>query len=482
MALARARVDTDDVGLRPSALLDRLRDERGVALVLALAMTAVLAVTAATVLVFTSASSRESSRSLADQQAHALAEAALANARAVLYSSGEPLNPDAVPQETIDYQQGTATHYGVLSDTTWTLTGIGAVPNPTGSGADVIRTLTSRVQVGGGSATATGENAVWNYIYADSLTTCNLLKNNATINIPLYVRGSLCLENFAKAMGDYVQVGGDVRFNSPNTSIGTALDRVVRARIAGTCFVSGTPSASCASSGRVHAETFDTAPEGLTKPPIELEEWYANAKPGPMHACTSGTLAFDNDGTLNRSRSTMDLMPSAAYACEFVQGSSTVGRIAWTPGNPGTLEVTGTVFFDGDIVLDGTDWGVYDGRGTIYASGRIRFSVDAKLCGVAACDGTWNASSDLLALVAGRSGSDAFLIQNQSKFQGAVYVVGEFHEQNSSIVWGPIVADSLKIENSGLNHPVPIGTLLPGMPSNESEVTVLNNVEGGFGE
>jgi hypothetical protein len=45
-----------------------------------------------------------------------------------------------------------------------------------------------------------------------------------------------------------------------------------------------------------------------------------------------------------------------------------------------------------------------------------------------------------------------------------------------------VIGDQLFIANSGLNHYVPMGTLLPGMPATYDEVTVLENVEGGFGE
>jgi Tfp pilus assembly protein PilX len=469
----------DAVAPRRSSLLVRMRDERGIALVLALGMTAALAVSVTAVLLFTSANSRESSRSLADQQAHALAEAALANARDVLYNSTEPLNPSSVPETTTTYPTGTATHVGELSDSIWTLTGTGAVRNPTG-GADVTRTLTSRVAVGGGSGSPTGANAVWNYVYSDSLTTCSDLKNSATIDVPVYVRGDLCMSNSSRITADIVQVGGVVSFTN-SASIGTALVPIQTARIGTGCQVSGGAVQACSASTRVYANEITSAPEGLVKPPVDLDRWYADAKPGPNYTCAS--LEFDNDGELNRSLSTVDLAPESAYDCEVVEDGDVVGRLAWTPGSPGTLEIEGTIFFDGDILFDDTDAVVYDGRGTIYASGKITFSNYATVCGVAACDATWNASTDLLAFVAGKPvGNDAFLIQNQAMFQGAVYAVGDFREQNNGVVWGPIIADSFDISNSGLNHSVPLGTLLQGMPSNASEVTVLSNVEEGFGE
>src|SRR3972149_5001863 len=70
---------------------------------------------------------------------------------------------------------------------------------------------------------------------------------------------------------------------------------------------------------------------------------------------------------------------------------------------------------------------------------------------------------------AGGGSHNGFTIVNDAKFQGAVYAVNDFLEANNAIVWGPVIARQLAIVNSGLNHYVPLGTLLPGMP-------------GGFGE
>lgn len=471
------------MALRP--LLERLRDERGIALVMALGMILVLTVSVTTVIHFSSAGSRESSRSLADQQAHALAEAALNDARSVLWSSTEPLNPGSVPEETVPYEEGTATHSGELNDTTWTLTGVGTVRNPTGPGAgDVTRTLTSRVSVGGGTATAEGPNAVWNYIYADSTTVCSSLTNTAEITVPVFVRGDLCMSLNSRILAPLVQVGHVASFTG-DARIGAASRYIETARIQ-YCLRNDVLQA-CSPAVRVYANEYSTTPEGLTKPPVDFDEWYANAKPGPMHPCTGGSFpgGFDSAGdfTRNNSRATVDLTPAAAYDCQVEEDGQVVGRLTWTPGSPGTLQIAGTIFFDGPITLNSTDYAVYQGRGTIYSSGKITFSSSARLCGVAACDATWDASANLLAFVSSSSsGTNDFLVQNSAKFQGAVYTDGEFRESNSGTVWGPIISNWFEISNSGRNHPVPMGTLLPGMPSHDDEVTTLNNVEGGYGE
>lgn len=463
-----------------------LADERGFALAYALVAMLALGVASAAVVQYASQNARSASRSLADQQAYALAEAAMNEARAVLFAAPDPRVATAVPDATTAYPTGTARRYGVLAGNVWTLTGIGTVSSPTGA-APVVRSVTSKVALSAGQRSSSS-NAIWNYLYADSTTQCTELQNSVTIDIPLYVRGDLCMQNTARVTGDYLQVGGTVTLRN-TAQIGSPDDPLVSAKIGGGCRIdNGAFQSPCSPAQRVFAGEITTAPDGLTKPPVDLAYWYANASPGPRRACTAGSFpgGFDDDGAMNRSRGTVDLMPATAYDCRVLDGQgSVVGQITWTPGaggTPGRLVVAGTLFFDGDIRLDLNDYGVYSGRATIYASGTIELANNAKLCGVAGCGSSWDATQNLLAFVAG-SATDpvGFQMSNNTILQGAVYAVGDFREDNSAVVWGPIIADEVEIRNSGVNHYVPLGTLLPGMPASYEEVTVLENVPAGFG-
>ena len=472
-------------------LLARLRrDEQGFALVLALGAMITLGISAASVAFYTAENSATTSRSLADQQAFALAEAAVNNARAVLFASANPLSDAAVPQQTVTYETGTATHVGTLASSTWTLRGTGTVRNPTG-GSPVVRTASGRIAVSSGRQSSPN-NAVWNYMYSDAPpgSPCMQLVNSATIDIPLYVRGDLCMANSARVTGQYLQVGGTLALVN-SASVGSPGTPITDAEIGGGCRLNGgAPQSPCSAAQRVYATTTGTMPSGLVKPPVDLAGWYANAQPGPLHPCTSGSFpgGFDNDGVRNTSRGTIDLTPASPYDCRITDHvtGALVGRITWTPGvgtSPGTLLVAGTIFFDGNLMMVNNANAVYQGRATIYASGTILLANNARLCGVAACDATWDATTNLLALVAGSSTShNGFTIVNDAKFQGAVYAVNDFLEANNATVWGPVIARQLTIVNSGLNHYVPLGTLLPGMPADYQQVTVLQNVPGGFGE
>ena len=91
-------------------------------------------------------------------------------------------------------------------------------------------------------------------------------------------------------------------------------------------------------------------------------------------------------------------------------------------------------------------------------------------------------AEDLLAFVAGSStDATSFEISNFSSFQGAVYAVNDYREGNNSTVWGPIIADQIYLQNSTMNHYVPIGTLLDGMPATYEESVSIVNEAGSWG-
>jgi hypothetical protein len=187
---------------------------------------------------------------------------------------------------------------------------------------------------------------------------------------------------------------------------------------------------------------------------------------------------------MNRSLSSaVNLTPALAYDCQFRDGQGNLlGQITWTPGSPGTLTIAGTLFFDGNITFQNSVNAVYVGRATIYAAGTITLQNSVFLCGVAGCGSNWQATQNLLAFVAGSSTDTVgFSIQNSSVFQGAIYVVNDYTEQNSANVWGPIIARQISLQNSTTNHYVPIGTLLGGMPQTSEQAVSIVNQPGSWG-
>jgi hypothetical protein len=352
----------------------------------------------------------------------------------------------------------------------------------------VIRTIRGRAAL---QATEVGSanNAIWNYIYAEAPTGCTTLANSVNVNVPIYIRGNLCLQNSAQISGQYtvLQVGGTVTIQNSG-HIGSAGAPIREAHIAGGCKVGAVMHNPCTSADSVYATvTPDSITTNLEKPPVDLAYWYENSKPGPMQACTTQSglpPAFDTDQAMNRSLTKdVDLTPAYAYDCQVrdTQGNL-LGQISWTPGNPGTLTIAGTLFFDGNITFKNLTNAVYVGRATIYTSGTVTIQNSTTLCGAVGCGDSWNATQNLLAFVAGTS-SDAvgFSIANSSTFQGAVFAVNDYDEQNGATMWGPIIARQVSLANNTSNHYVPLGTLLSGMPQTSNEVISVVNVAGSWG-
>jgi Tfp pilus assembly protein PilX len=461
----------------------RLCREDGVALVLSLGLSSVLAIVGTTTIAYTTGNEHSSHYSKATKTTQALAEGGLHYAYSTLYNSSTPTMPGAVPSTTVSLNGGTVTYSGVLNDDTWTLSGVARLPNPTGS-AEIVRSVRGKVSVGS-SQQGTSNNAIWNYVYADSLGSCTTLGNSVNVNVPMYIRGDLCLQNSASFTGTVLQVGGTIQLNNTST-VGFSGANVEQAHVGGGCRLgsSGPFTSPCGPEQRVYGTTVDANPTGLVKPPVDLAGWYANSIPGPLHPCTTGSFpgGFDNDTTMNRSRPTVSLTPSTAYDCTVTSDGQIVGRIAWNAATK-ALTMAGTIFFDGDIEFSNLTEAYYTGRATIYSSGTITMRNSTKVCGVVGCGADWNASQNLLAFVAGSS-TDAVgvSIEQSSTFQGAIYAVNDYSEGNSARVWGPIIARQLFFQNSVENHYVPLGTLLPGMPATYEETIALVNEAGSFQE
>jgi Tfp pilus assembly protein PilX len=465
-------------------LARRLSGQAGFALVTALGMSVVLGITGTTAMFYSTTNYRSASSSKAGQRAFSLAEAGLNDAYATLYNASDPLMPGAVPQRSESVEDGTMTYSGTLdtATNTWTLTGTGRLPSPTG-GADIVRTVRGRASIGS-STHGSANNAVWNYVYTDATSGCTTIGNSVTVNVPLYIRNDLCLQNSARFTGYALQVGGKLTISNSAT-VGLLGSNVHEAHIANGCTLNGgLLHLLCGVVDRVFADTVDRQPTGLTKPPVDLAQWYADAMPGPMHACTTGSFpgGFDTNTTMDRSRADVDMTPTFAYDCQVRAPDGTlVGQIAWNPAT-NLLTVLGTIFFDGNITFRNSVTAVYQGRATIYAAGKITIRNSSSLCGVVGCNDTWNSTQNLLAFVAGSSTDETgFIVENSSTFQGAIYVVNDYREENGSTVWGPIIAHQIFLQNSTLNHYVPLGILLGGMPQTNEEAVSITNEPGSWG-
>jgi hypothetical protein len=192
----------------------RWRDERGIALVMALGILIALGITGTSIAYYTSAQSRNASRGENRRDAYSLAEAGMNAALAVLGNALNAKTATALPActspATMTLEGGTAAYCGQLDTATyvWSLTSIGTAPNPSG-GAPLKYTLHRTVTVRGISEGASV--SAWSRFYQDSPSTCLTID---TITIPgsLAADSCLILKNGGKITGSTtsVDVGGNV--------------------------------------------------------------------------------------------------------------------------------------------------------------------------------------------------------------------------------------------------------------------------------
>src|SRR2546423_1518592 len=101
----------------------------------------------------------------------------------------------------------------------------------------------------------TENNAIWNYVYADSTTTCTTLANSVNVNVPFYVRGNLCLQNTAQVSGvnTVLNVGGTLTLNN-SSHVASAGAPLAEVHVAGGCRVgNGTFHSPCGTADSVYS-------------------------------------------------------------------------------------------------------------------------------------------------------------------------------------------------------------------------------------
>ena len=213
-----------------------LRDERGLALPFALGVMVILSALSAGIFVYVTTNQGAARRAQADQKAFGLAETGLSYAFSVLENDSDPTTPASFSAGPVTLTGGTVTYSGALSGTTWTLTGTGTVPNPSGPGAaSVVRTVSAQAAI---TTTTIADMRPWNYLFVDNPSDCVTLGNSVTADVSLYVRGNLCLQNNAQIDSPAVHVLGSV-YVTNNAQIGSSSDPVGEFQRSGSCYNQG---------------------------------------------------------------------------------------------------------------------------------------------------------------------------------------------------------------------------------------------------
>lgn len=154
--------------------------------------------------------------------------------------------------------------------------------------------------------------------------------------------------------------------------------------------------------------------------------------------------------------------------------ATTSGEISWN-ATTRTLTVKGTIYIDGSIRATNGQVNSYNGRGTLYLSGTFVIDSSTKLCAAVSgstCNfSSWNPNSEMLTVAAdGNDGSsNSIYVNASSAFQGALFATNNVYLNNNVTVDGPIVADTLIINNAVTSDSFPtVDTVPAGMPGEES--------------
>jgi Tfp pilus assembly protein PilX len=433
----------------------RLRQEDGIALVLALGITSVLIIFVASMIDYTTSNSRAARLSTSSLTAMQYADAGLNTAYSILVNQkvitgGNPTAANllgcnglggaadtngpsncATPVAKVVCvttagcvlgDPGSSSVYGYYSGTNptifngvsvdrsqWLLVSSGYERNPQGS--TVIKTTTAKVTITALNSGAVA--AVWNHMFITAPLTPNVCAvdfagNNTAITSPLYAIGNVCVTGANVSIQESpagqpidLMVGGKLVLSGSGTKAGTdAQHPLTSGVVVGGCTTVSVSSATTAcDSGSYNywVGTKDTfvlaeAPEMLA-PDILID--YTNSDPGPKHACVLGglpTTTFDGDTTQNGTNASFELLPNSSYTCISQNGGAATGVMSWNNSTK-LLTINGNVFLDGNLTISQS--GTYTGTGVIEAAGTITFNGNStQFCATSPCSfTTWQGSS-----------------------------------------------------------------------------------------
>jgi Tfp pilus assembly protein PilX len=428
----------------------RLRQEDGIALVMALGITVVLIIFVASMIDYTSANSRAARVSSNQLTAQQYAESGLNAAYSMIVnqnvtSGGNPSAANLLgcngaggaadttgpsncttpapkvicvtKSSCASGDPGSATVYGYYSGVnpgtyngnsvtaaTWLLVSSGYARNPQGS--TIVKTSTATVVLSPLNAGAVA--AVWNHMFLTSPLTPNVCSvdfggNNMTITDPIYVIGNMCISGQNTTVQETtgqpidLMVGGKLVLSGSGAKVGTdSTHPITSGVVVGGCTTVGVSSATTACDSGSYSYWVGTKDTFIPQEaPVmasgDIATDYNNSDPGPKHPCAAGGLAstaFDNDTTQNGTNASFELVPNSSYTCVSTSGSGT-GQMSWNNSTK-TLTITGNVFLDGNVTISQS--ATYAGTGVIEAAGTITFNGNATtLCATSPCNTAVNA-------------------------------------------------------------------------------------------
>jgi Tfp pilus assembly protein PilX len=209
---------------RARALGKRLRQEEGIALVMALSITVVMIIFVASMVTYVTSNSVAGNTSKGRASAYTLAEAGINDAISKIYAQVDangdeigagPKSSTLLASTTYSYLGGSVTFSGTISaGFVWTITSTGTV---TSGGKTQTKTLTRTVSVVGTNQGA--DAASWSRFYQDSTTPCLTIDSDVFVT-NVATRGDLCIKDLGgvTGAGTNVDVGGNVFITGPTVT------------------------------------------------------------------------------------------------------------------------------------------------------------------------------------------------------------------------------------------------------------------------
>jgi Tfp pilus assembly protein PilX len=474
-------------------LFRRLRSERGMALVLAVLVLAIVSILAAAVIATTTMNQQDAASKKSGVSAYALAQAALSNATAQLTShyydsTGQPFDnttslttmasswAPVAPNGGLGQQSPTSsaactarstcmTWSGVLrcpatvacpgggstytpsgvKQAAWHITATGQISNPSGPGV-LTRTITVDVPVEAPPAKAPVPD-IFKSVYSGKVSTgCDLTTAQGVVwASPVYVLGNLCLnqnsgveagtENFGKLV-----VGGwlDPNGGGSGEHVGTSATPVATIDVARSC--DGSRSATPCTLTQPAGQSYYTDAAGkifvssYTNSPLfpapPTVNWAQRQIERGSWSCTNGHSLTAASFNLT----------GTSYTC-----TTESGTLAWN-STTSVLTITGNIYVDGNLSTPSSAQFVYSGLGSIYVGGTVGFGNNTSIC-VGATDShdcpnqeNWPDVADNFLLILAHGDMSGGQSNSNFSIEGGVYSDGNINfGSGHTNVYGPVV-------------------------------------------
>jgi Tfp pilus assembly protein PilX len=429
-------------------MVRRLRDEQGIALVMALGLLIVLAIVVTAAVQYTSSNTRSASSSQGRVSSRQLAEAGMNAAIAAIAGSTDPTASTDLPSSsspaTMTVNGGTITYYGQYCNlgkdgagaanstcaayttlTGWVITSTGAAPNNSASSGTAAHTVKATVQVDPSNivqSTPPASVNPWSFLWATRTGTAGGCDETISTYVaaPLVINGNLCLTAGATQEGIW---------RGPLHIKGNYWSKNALARISGKAGFSTigsnvhftSTSAPCQNSYSVGGGTtlhacilkagdavtkgdnifgpVDNSVTSITAPTPDFAHWYSSGSPGPTRSCNTSlstgsyatTLTFENE-TTSPSPTRNNSVPSVINLTP--QGSAYDCIVGTKGGTSGWCQTNGSSNSYGEIKWDGTKNLMI--LGTVYFDGSVSISNASAVIVDYTCFGSVYASGTIL--------------------------------------------------------------------------------------